>query len=121
MNGPLVLRKKCSLASKNLQQKLRPLFNLYEWGGYLECKLPERKTFIDSRTDIFEYRGILRDYVAISTFIRSQELLDVHHIGYILYPSNTPLAYFLSRSPDRECVFRDDQASIYRRVNRQHN
>ena len=76
------------------------------------------KTFIDSRTDIFEYSGVLRDYVAISTFNNAQELLDSYRIGYVLYPSNSPLAYFLSKSADWECVFRDDQAVIYRRVNR---
>ena len=69
------------------------------------------------RTDIFEYSGVLRDYVAISTFNRTQELLDSYKIGYVLYPANTPLDYFLSQSTDWACVFRDAQAVIYRRVN----
>jgi hypothetical protein len=88
-----------------------------KWGGYLEWKLPEVKTFIDSRTDIFEYQGVLRDYIAISTFNHTQELLESYKIGYVLCPANSPLAYFLSKSPDWECVFHDDQAVIYRRVN----
>jgi hypothetical protein len=94
------------------------LFNQYEWGGYLEWRLPEVKTFIDSRTDIFEYRGVLRDYVAISTFNHTQELLDRYKIGYVLYPASTPLDYFLSKRAGWECVFRDGQAVIHRRIDR---
>jgi hypothetical protein len=94
------------------------LLNQYEWGGYLEWKLPDVKTFIDSRTDIFEYRGVLRDYVAISTFNHTQELLDRYKIGYVFYPANSPLSYFLSKDPGWECAFQDDQAAIYRRVTR---
>ena len=94
------------------------LLNHYEWGGYLEWKLPEVKTFIDSRTDIFEYRGVLQDYIAISTFNHTDELLDRYKIGYVLYPASTPLDYFLSKSADWECVFRDGQAVIYRRIDR---
>src|SRR5579864_372247 len=93
------------------------MFNQYEWGGYLEWKLPQAKTFIDSRTDIFEYNGILRDYVAISTLNHAQELLLRYRIAYILYPANSPLAHFLSQSLEWECVFRDSQAVIYKPIN----
>ena len=92
------------------------MFNQYEWGGYLEWKLPEVKTFIDSRTDIFEYRGILQDYLAVSSLNHSQEVLDKYLVSYVLYPAESPLSYFLSKSPKWECVFRDGQAVIYRRV-----
>jgi hypothetical protein len=91
------------------------MFNQYEWGGYLEWKLPQAKTFIDSRTDIFEYRGVLTDYAAISTLREPQELLDRYQIGYILYAADSPLSSFLSRSPHWQCVFRDGQSVIYRR------
>jgi len=92
------------------------LFNQYEWGGYLEWKLPQAKTFIDSRTDIFEYKGVLRDYIAVSTLNHAQELLDFYKVSYVLYPANSPLDYFLSRSPGWECIFLDRQAIIYRRA-----
>jgi hypothetical protein len=92
------------------------MFNQYEWGGYLEWKLPAVKTFIDSRTDIFEYKGVLIDYVAISNLNLSQELLDKYKIEYILYRASSPLTYFLSKSAEWECVFRDDEAVIYRRA-----
>ena len=92
------------------------LFNQYEWGGFLEWNLPQVQTFIDSRTDIFEYKGVLKDYFAISTFDESQELLNKYRIDYILYPAHTPLAYFLANSARWECIYQDDQAVIYRRL-----
>jgi hypothetical protein len=92
------------------------LFNQYEWGGFLEWNLPQVQTFIDSRTDIFEYKGVLKDYFAISTFDESQELLSKYRIDYVLYPAHTPLAYFLANSARWECIYQDNQAVIYRRL-----
>jgi hypothetical protein len=92
------------------------MFNMYEWGGYLEWNLPQAPTFIDSRTDIFEYRGVVKHYFDMSTFNDSQELLDSYHIFYVLYPAGTPLSYFLSKSPQWERIYGDNLAVIYRRV-----
>ena len=92
------------------------MFNQYEWGGYLEWKVPGLPTFIDSRTDIFEYKGVLQDYVAISAVDYSQELLDKYQTAYVLYSAESSLSYFLSQSTLWECVYRDKQAVIFRRV-----
>jgi hypothetical protein len=92
------------------------IFNQYEWGGFLEWNMPQVRPFIDSRTDIFEYNGVLRDYIAISTFNNTRELLDKYQIRYVLYPANTPLAYFLSNDLGWECIYQDAQAVIYRRI-----
>ncbi len=92
------------------------IFNVYQWGGYLEWKLPQTKTFIDSRTDIFEYKGVLKDYLDIITLSNSQEILDRYQVQYILYPSETSLPYFISKSSQWERIYHDKQAVIYRRV-----
>ena len=92
------------------------IFNQYEWGGFIEWNMPTINSFIDSRTDIFEYNGILKDYVAISTFHDTQELLDKYKISYVLYPAQTPLSYFLSNNSGWECIYQDNQAVIYRRL-----
>jgi hypothetical protein len=91
------------------------MFNQYEWGGYLEWTLPESPTFIDTRTEIFEYKGVLKDYVAMSTFDRTEELLDQYAISYVIYPGNTPLSYFLSKSSRWRCLYKDDLAIVYGR------
>src|SRR5205085_12244151 len=92
------------------------IFNQYEWGGFLEWSAPQIRPFIDSRTDIFEYNGVLRDYVAISTFRDTQALLDKYKVNYVLYPAHTPLAYLLANSSFWECIYQDNQAVIYRRI-----
>jgi hypothetical protein len=91
------------------------MFNQYEWGGYLEWALPQSKAFIDSRTDIFERQGVLKDYVAIAAGERTEELLDRHRISYVIFPTTTPLSYFLSKSPRWRCFYQDRQAIVYRR------
>jgi hypothetical protein len=91
------------------------MFNQYEWGGYLEWVLPHAATFIDTRTEIFEYKGVLKDYVAISTFDRTEELFDQYDISYVIYPGGTPLSYFLSKSPRWRCLYEDNLAVVYGR------
>lgn len=93
------------------------IFNQYEWGGYLEWQIPELKVFVDSRTDIFEHKGVLGDYLAVVNIYNSQQILDEYHIDHVLFSSNSALAYFLSTNPQWECVYRDNQAVLYRRVN----
>jgi len=92
------------------------IFNLYQWGGYLEWNLPEIQTFVDSRTDIYERNGTLEDYLAIINLQGSEERLDRHAVSYVLYPAEAPLAYFLSRSPSWVRLYGDRQAVIYGRA-----
>src|SRR5208282_910170 len=43
------------------------MFNEYGWGGYLIWQLgPEHKVFIDGRADVYEYSGVLPDYMVIA-------------------------------------------------------
>ena len=91
------------------------IFNLYQWGGYLEWSLPASQPLIDSRTDIFEYNGVLRDYLDITQLKRSQELLDKYKVRYVLYPSDAALSYFLSKSQRWQRVYHDERADIYSR------
>lgn len=73
------------------------VFNEYTWGGRLiwQQHLP---VFVDSRVDIFEYNGTFKDYLDIVHLNHSEELLDQHHIGYVLFEADSPLVYFLKHS-----------------------
>lgn len=94
------------------------IFNQYEWGGYLEWKLPQTQTFIDSRTDIFEYKGVLKDYLDIAMLHNSQELLDRYNIKYVLYPPDGSLTYFLSKNAHWRRIYGDEQSVIYEKLPR---
>jgi len=90
------------------------MFNLYAWGGYLEWTLTQVPPFIDGRGDIFEYNGSLKDYEEIVAVKNTQELLERYQIAYVLYQPDTPLAYFLSKDPQWERIYGDEQAVILR-------
>jgi hypothetical protein len=92
------------------------MFNLYEWGGYLEWNLPQTQTFIDSRTDIFEYNGALNDYLNVVKLSQSEEILDRYRVTYVLFISGPALPYFLSKSTHWQRIYGDGQSVIYRKM-----
>lgn len=66
------------------------LLNFYLWGGYIGWKDPAVKVFVDSRVDIFEYAGVLEDYLKIlgvdNLENRPDPLLAKYKIDYVLFP-----------------------------------
>ena len=66
------------------------LLNFYLWGGYLEWNDPSIKVFVDSRVDIFEYAGVLQDYLQLlgsDTLVRQlNPILQKYDIHYVLFP-----------------------------------
>jgi hypothetical protein len=96
------------------------VLNFYLWGGYLGWQDPDFKTFVDSRVDIFEYTGVLKDYLTLlgaDTFQRRPEpILDKYKIRYVLFPpidSSNPLhaggqlVYVLQNDPHWKTLYKD--------------
>ncbi|MFB3920870.1 MAG: hypothetical protein ACE145_04065 [Terriglobia bacterium] len=92
------------------------VFNRYMWGGYLIWFHPEIKTFIDSRTDIFEYAGILKDYMDAETMVKPLEVLDKYQIRYVLIPPDAPLAYLLRNHAGWRPIYGDSTGMILERI-----
>ena len=74
------------------------LLNFFLWGGYLGWHDRNIKDFVDSRVDIFEYAGVLQDYLSLlktdNLGRRPDGLLSKYHIQYVLFPpsdSKNPL------------------------------
>jgi hypothetical protein len=96
------------------------VLNFYLWGGYLGWHNPNFKVFVDSRVDIFEYAGVLKDYL---DFLRSDSLqrrpdalLEKYKIQYVLFPpseSTNPLhaagelVYVLEHDPHWRTLYKD--------------
>ncbi len=74
------------------------LFNDCLWGGYLIYRMPDVPVFIDSRMDIYERNGVLRDYLDIIHLKNSLSLLDHYDIRYVFFEKNTPLVYLLQQT-----------------------
>jgi hypothetical protein len=84
-----------------------PMLNFYLWGGYLNWRDPQLKMFIDSRVDIFEYSGVLKDYLDILALNQPEALLNKYGIRYVLFPHGEPLTYVLQHDPNWKVVYSD--------------
>ena len=96
-----------------IHQPKGPLFNSYNWGGYVLWKLyPEYLSFVDGRTDLFD-DAILEEY--LDTWRGSdgwQEVLSKWGIRAVLIETDSPLARELLRE-GWTAVHVDDQATVF--------
>jgi hypothetical protein len=92
------------------------VFNNYGWGGYMILHTPSVRPFIDSRTDIFEYNGLLKDYLDVIGIHTPLEILDKHRIRYVLFQVSDPLSYLLSNTPAWKVVYKDGVSVVFERV-----
>lgn len=92
-----------------------PLFNSYNWGGYLIWELRDYLVYVDGRTDLFDddfLRGYLRAYYAQPGW---DKVLDDAGINTVLVESSSPLAQVLRLTKGWSMVYSDDQASLFLR------
>lgn len=90
----------------------QPLFNSYEWGGFLMWYQPEVPVAIDGRTDLYPDDA----YVTYSKVMNA----EVPYTSYpsfaqartILLPSHSIIAEALSAVPAFKIVYRDDVATV---------
>ncbi len=95
----------------------QPLFNAYEWGGFLTWFLPEYPVAIDSRTDLY-------GEVAITEYSKVMNA-DIPYSGYaamgdaeiILLPKKANMAVALSSVPRFQVAYSDDVAVVLTRRN----
>jgi len=94
------------------------MFNDENWGGFLIWSLaPEHKVFIDGRLDIYEYAGVLADYVSIMRVEQNAPaLLRKYGITACLLHRDATLVGMLEASHEWEKVYEDDHSVILRRT-----
>jgi len=93
-----------------------PVLNAYLWGGYLGWRDRNLRCFIDSRVDIFEYAGVLKDYLDVIGIKAPYAVLDKYRIRYVLFPLNEPLTYVLSHDPNWKVVFAGKMSIMFERA-----
>jgi hypothetical protein len=91
------------------------MLNFYLWGGYLNWRDPSVKVFLDSRVDIFEYSGVLGDYLDILVLKNPGSVLDKYRIDSVLFPAGEPLTYVLQHDPNWNVLYSDDLAVLLER------
>src|SRR5262249_15488639 len=69
-----------------------PIFNSYDWGGYLIWKLPEYRIFVDGRADLYG-DSFLESY-ARTYGVRDnwKAALELWHIQAVVVPARCPLS-----------------------------
>ncbi len=95
-----------------------PMLNAYGWGGYLIwLDSPRVKVFIDGRADIYEYAGVLQDYLRITRpDPEALALLRVYGVRACLIEPRAPLATLLNTLPQQwQLVYSNDRSALYYR------
>jgi hypothetical protein len=91
-----------------------PVFNHYDWGGYLIWRLyPDVRVFIDGRADLYG-EHLLKQFA--DTFQLKgdwKQTLNQWHVKTVVVPANSALAEALGREPGWTISYRDRQATIF--------
>lgn len=95
-----------------------PMLNDWSDGGYLLWALPEDPVFIDGRGDIYEWSGVLQEYMRWSQLEESPNiLLDKYKIHFCLLPKHSPMATAMTLLPGWRRIYTDNLSTIFERVN----
>jgi hypothetical protein len=92
-----------------------PMFNDSDWGGYLiATRWPAHKVFIDGRFDVYEYSGVLADYLRIiEAGPQTMRLLARYNVHSCLVKRDSALAALLATKPDWNKAYADELTVLY--------
>jgi hypothetical protein len=90
-----------------------PIFNHYDWGGYLIWRLyPSTRVFIDGRADLYG-QPLLDQFADTYQFKGAwQQTLQRWNIQTVLVPADSALATGLKNSPGWTVSYEDSQAVV---------
>ena len=93
-----------------------PLFNSYNWGGYLIWQARDYPVYVDGRTDLYD-DALLRVYLSLyfATGDEWSATLDEEGINLVMVEPRAPLARVLALSPAWARIYADEQTVIYSR------
>jgi hypothetical protein len=90
-----------------------PMLNEYGFGGYLIWAAPQYPVFIDGRTDIYEWSGVLREF---NTWAMLQSdpntLLRKYGVGFCLLSRQSSMARVLPLLHEWKVVYSDSNAVV---------
>jgi hypothetical protein len=94
-----------------------PMLNDYAFGGYLIWTAPEYPVFIDGRTDIYEWSGVLGEFGRWATLQSAPNaLLQKYRIGFCLLNRQSPMAHVLPLLHEWKMVYADNNSVIFVRT-----
>jgi hypothetical protein len=90
-----------------------PMFNSYNWGGYLLYALPDYPVFVDGRTDLYGDALLTRYLHTALGRPGWEQTLDEYGINLVLVETGSGLALRLLDDPAWRLVYDDPLASVY--------
>jgi hypothetical protein len=94
-----------------------PMFNSYNWGGYLIFKLwPDYPIYIDGRTDLYDDLFIRRYLRVVAGEAGWSDILAEDQINLVLIERNSTLAKRLAADPAWRSLYQDELAALFGRV-----
>jgi hypothetical protein len=92
------------------------MLNEYDFGGYLIWALPEHPVFIDGRTDIYEWSGLLGEFGSWAMVASDPNvLLQKYNVGFCLLARQAPMAHVLPLMHGWKLVYSDANTVIFAR------
>jgi hypothetical protein len=92
-----------------------PMFNSYNWGGFLILNAPDMPVFVDGRTDLYGDE-FLQTYLRTATGGEGwRDTLDEYDIRLVLIEAQSGLARQLRDEPGWALDYEDDLAVIFTR------
>jgi hypothetical protein len=92
----------------------QPIFNHYDWGGYLIWRLyPRTRVFIDGRADLYGdpiFREFMQTYLLTKDW---QQTLARWQIGTVIVPPDSALASGLRSHPGWSVRYEDREAVVF--------
>lgn len=93
-----------------------PVYNNYDWGGYLVAHAPEYRVFVDGRSDLYGDALLTEAVRAYEARPGWNSILERHSVRTVLVGADVPLATVLRESNDWRNVFEDPQTAVFTRV-----
>jgi hypothetical protein len=88
-----------------------PIYNNFNWGGFLIGSLPDYPVSIDGRTDLYGDDYFQQEIQTLMGRRSGDQALD--RANLILLPSNVPLSAMLQSSPQFKLVYTDKLANVF--------
>ncbi len=94
------------------QQLPQPLFNAYEWGGFLAWFLPDYPVTIDSRPGLYDDDFVVQYFKTMNAEVPYASFSAMNQAGTLLLPRHSVMGEALSTLPSFRVAYSDDVAIV---------
>jgi hypothetical protein len=89
-----------------------PMFNSYNWGGYLMFAAPQYPVFVDGRTDLYDDE-LLGEWLNAALGKDWRSTFEKWGIRLVVIERDSALAGLLRTEPDWKEIYTDKQAAVF--------